>query len=278
MASNSMSFDNFPDASLKIQRADKHIEDFYRASRVLKRDTYWLHWQDGCSMMPFNPMMNFCRARTDADFPIRELIYTPLKEFHKELALIIGDSVHNLNAALDYSVTSIARRLGEDGPRFVTFPSHEYRENLVPGQVTAIRQVQRAIPNGDVTKFFQNTIEPCADGNEALWSLRKLDKIDKHNFLIPNIVIGDIPFTNVAPGITFHKCTINRKADKKFSAYCGPCEAGRQVDKNIDIPIAVLFPPDGFFGNEAVFPTLINLRKIAVQTLKAFDAFVTANG
>jgi hypothetical protein len=119
---------------------------------------------------------------TKRDPQTRRLIYylTSVVEPSPLLAATVGDALHNLRSALDH----LAHRLvvvgiGRSGPfYYVYYPifdsATEYEAKKM-GQIKGMRQ--SAIDAIDATR-------PYKGGNDQLWMLHNLDKIDKHRLLI----------------------------------------------------------------------------------------------
>ena len=83
---------------LKAERADKHINELMAASQALPRTLYDLR-VEARTIPPHAKPTNF------------QLRYQPLKPIAETFALMIGDAIYNLRAALDYLASSIVRTM-----------------------------------------------------------------------------------------------------------------------------------------------------------------------
>ena len=157
----------FDDARLKVDRAYRHINETEQVLRTFAGS-------------------GICKAVIDQDAEAGrcQIRVEVLKQLPAEIALPIGDAIHNLRTALDYVVTRI---VGTGNDR-ITFPMHEERHNLAKsGQ---FREVVKAFPKLEF--ILLDEIKPYRTGNYALWALGKVDNIDKHKLLIPQFSITSI--------------------------------------------------------------------------------------
>jgi hypothetical protein len=145
----------------KIERAKQHIGDLERA--IL----------DYRSTDPY-------RLRVEEDFKAREKVYlvherSPIPE---QLALIAGDAVHNLRSALDH----LAWQLVEAGPgspsKGTSFPIRD----TAPKKEADFRAKIKGMKPG--AESLIESLQPYKGGNGDLWTLHRLDIIDKHQLLL----------------------------------------------------------------------------------------------
>lgn len=258
-------------------RANQHIEELMSIANPLAPDLYAFGWFPN-RYLPSGIALNTGRGKPNTN--MFELAFYPKKPIGQIMALIIGDAVHNLRTALDYAATAICRQ-GETSVNFVTFPFHKKRENLKNS--TGMREIKEAIPNADVEQFITDTIKPYMDGNTDLWCLNKLDKIDKHNFIIPNVAIANIRMVgnivdewNINEGLDL---TMSHDLNSPFALIRKAFLANSDIPKyNVDITSEITFPEGEFFSELPVIPTLVNLRKIVDETLISLERFCVASG
>ncbi len=157
----------FRDARLKVQRADKHIEDLEAAILSLK-ESY--------------------TATVDENNETghQELIHA-IPEFAEamdNLSLIAGDAIHNLRSALDFAWVSTLKKhiptADLDRAKFPVYPSRETLEGALNG-ININPTSNSAIFNCIVTD-----IQPYRGGKllEVPSTLNKLDICDKHLVLL----------------------------------------------------------------------------------------------
>ena len=267
----------FQEAYLKVHRANTHIQYLRMAIEpFLTRELYNIQWIDG-TRYPSDIKIN--AFIPDGDFTTRQLVYQPTCSISLNLALLLGDAVHNLRAALDIAATTIVHKAGIP-TKFITFPFHEKRENLVPEQSSGLRAIQQALPDLDCIKFFVDWIKPYKDGNFPLWALTKLDKIDKHNMIIPTVAVTNILTpeisglpTNVFIGYNQHV----GNANQPIAIYSGHALKTAEAQNDFKVSVRVSFPEGDLFGNEPVIPTLINLSQSTLKTLDALSEFVVTS-
>jgi hypothetical protein len=99
-----------------------------------------------------------------------------------EFALITGDVLHNLRAALDHTVYQLAcAQLGEpttEPYRWAAFPVAESEEKYKAHSKQSIGRLTGA------TVAAIDSLKPYRGGNIPLWRLSALDNIDKHRLVL----------------------------------------------------------------------------------------------
>jgi hypothetical protein len=157
--------DRFTAAKLKIKRANKHIAELDKAIAAIP----------------------------NANVPIVEAeITTGLQQLQHflpdgdaiagELAVIIGDAIHNLRTALDYAWAGVIERHicpPDDYTKFPLYPTVEELKGALKG-----RKIDSISPI--LFERIVSNIRPYrAGGNEAIAKLHDLDVRDKHLLLLP---------------------------------------------------------------------------------------------
>jgi hypothetical protein len=168
--------EGFKGARLKIKRANEHIRDIEARVTALQKS-------------------NTSRIEKHPQFGTERLIHelTDATAFD-DLAIGLGDAVHNLNCALDYSWYQVARKLI---PSIVDertkFPVREKVEELKGWLQKTGKDspsIESACPK--LSDFLLNKIRPYKGGDHAIWPIHVLDNVDKHRLLIPILSSGDI--------------------------------------------------------------------------------------
>jgi hypothetical protein len=157
----------FRDARSKIERSKKHIGDFQGSFRSLQ-DSYVSsvekHLESG------GHSLKYSSSKCDL--------------FHRELALICGDAIHNLRSALDIAwseaVRTVDQSLVTKSTKFPIRPTREEVETALNG--TGIRKFCAPLINAVIAG-----IQPYQTGNDTLWALHELDIMDKHKLILPTI-------------------------------------------------------------------------------------------
>jgi hypothetical protein len=150
------------DVKLKIERADKHINDLNLVLRAF---------------IDSGPYV----VGTKRDPQTRRLIYYIVKAepIPVEAALIAGDVLQNLRSALDYLVCALVRAKGKSDERSA-FPISD--QEPVSNEQKA-RFNTKIDGMGDEAKEIIRGIKPYKGGDDILWSLHALNNRDKHRLL-----------------------------------------------------------------------------------------------
>jgi hypothetical protein len=159
------------DSRLKIDRANKHIADI--ESRIVR-----LHETDTATV-DIDP-------KTSGE--ILTHTFTDTKAFD-DIALMLGDAVHNLNCALDYTwLQTIERLIPALIDDRAKFPVRKEIKELEGWMTKA--GIDTASP--ELFRFVLDKVHPCDGGDEAIWPIHNLDIRDKHRLLIPVLSTGHI--------------------------------------------------------------------------------------
>jgi|ERR1035438_5167951 hypothetical protein len=160
-------------ALLKIERANKHIAEIEERIRVSSYDhgpSVHINMQTG------EKVLN-C-AHTDW-------------KLAADLALIVGDAIHNLHSALDIAWVEIVRKLSPKGPsKYTRFPADPEgtREKL---ESTLVKSAE--IPRSNaVCDLMLDRIKPYKGGDADLLLLNSFDINDKHQLLIPLVTVAGV--------------------------------------------------------------------------------------
>jgi hypothetical protein len=163
---------------VKIERAEKHLDDLEPAVRSLGKASFKLISLDSQSESS-KPFLNV----------------RPLNIYPPEIPAITGDVIHNLRCALDhlaFHLVQVGITFGETPPgkwEDIQFPILPSLKSYEDGKRRRIQGARReAIEAIDALK-------PYKGGCEALWLLRRLDNTDKHSFILPigeDVIIGGV--------------------------------------------------------------------------------------
>lgn len=147
----------------KIERAKKHIVDLQAAIDAARETQLY-------------------RFATQRDPKTGHLVYyvTNVQEPPPSISAIAGDVLQNLRSALDHlAYQLVCVGMGSNGPfRWPQFPVYDSAEKYESGKNAVIHGMRpEAIKAIDQTK-------PYKGGNDTLWRLHELNRIDKHRVLI----------------------------------------------------------------------------------------------
>jgi hypothetical protein len=244
------------DATLKIERANKHIRDI--DARILA-----LHETD-TSRVEIHPQ--FGTERLVHEFTDATAI--------KDLALLLGDAVHNLNSALDYVWWHTARRLIPTVVNDRTkFPVRETSKEL-EGWLKSPGNKHPAIDtiSPELSDFILNKVRSYRGGNHAIWPIHVLDNIDKHRLLITVLSAGDINGIEVVDenGESWQVSGIGTIQDPPYVIDLKP---GLHFKEQGNLSAWILVN-DGKLARQLRLPfTLFHYSNLIVQIVEAFEAF-----
>jgi hypothetical protein len=100
--------------------------------------------------------------------------------FPRELPLTMGDTIHNLRAALDYAWSGLVKEYAPERAPYAHFPRHEERSRLED----LLSKEPVVTERSDIGDVLLDAIRPYKEGNKYLWGIGKLDNIDKHRLLL----------------------------------------------------------------------------------------------
>jgi hypothetical protein len=177
-----------PNPEAKIGRARKHLAEFEQQLR------------EHANSKPSQVV----REREGDEFVFRA---KTLRETPVELALIAGDVIHNVRAALDHLAAMIVAKNGGDinGSQF---PITEKAKDL------SSRITKTMGPASDCAKRFVKLLRPYKRSNGLAFLIHSLDIADKHRLLVPvgmanahtrltpNLpgAVGELPFLQLKLG------------------------------------------------------------------------------
>ena len=148
----------------------------------------------------------------------KSVLLMELKPFEMSpvIPLQIGDAVHSMRSSLDYLADEICKSNSptKAGSRHIYFPFGEDKDNLI-GRVRKMTDNQ-GLPV-DIADLIINKIRPWrhpeGTGNTPLWSLNRLDQIDKHKLLVPTASVARLTGVNLdvrteTGGVILQNCRI----------------------------------------------------------------------
>lgn len=184
------------------------------------------------------------------------------------LAMVVGDTVHNLRSVLDLVATEAARLVHGDADK-VHFPFAASRATLAKRLKDA-----RFDRCGPLAVALLLEYEPFPEGNALLCSLHELDIIDKHRMIVPAITSYMTPA--VGAGIPEpYNAQVGSQGICEFliSAYG---EEGSLVSDEIAIPIDLEFRSFGPFDGARIIPKLKEVHAYVAALVDRFASAVEA--
>lgn len=243
---------------LKAQRANRHIRELIAFTQPLHPSFFELVVEPQTISPNANPTRYY-------------LSYRPKQPIPQTLALIIGDAVHNLRAALDHLASAIVRTNHPDAKPY--FPVRKEREKLIEAGDLAL--MEAALPGSK--RVLLDQIRPVNCGRDHLWQFGSLDIDDKHNLVIPTVTVADIRNINVTCGTgTIAFCTASNDAAKPFNLT--RTDRPPTVHGDPETVVAVEFGEGTPFKGHPVVPTLLDIEKLVMETLIAFERLIEESG
>lgn len=239
--------ESFTGAYLKIGRAEKHILELRTLIEEFEVEN------DGAFSVTKNG---------DGQFV---LDFKALGELGEQVPVVLGDAIHNLRCALDHIWTALDRAATGKSATFASFPFDKTRQNLVARiKGTAVND---AFP--DVQRLILDNIKTHRDegGDSILWSLTKLDKLDKHNLLIPTVVVRHVQHLEVCMGSSkfeYVNCSFSN------IGVIGASDTAIEYKCHGKVSVDPIFRDLFSVARQSVLPTL---DKLKLSTKNAVDLF-----
>jgi hypothetical protein len=161
--------DLFNGPRLKVQRANRHIDELRQRSVPLDRELY--------------EIINLCETVIHAHRAKHTVTFRPKQKIPEAFALIIGDAIGNLWSALNYLANRIARAWVYPKSE-IHFPFSTKRQDLVSH--TYLATIEKAIPK----KLFLDEVRPENGPNERFWNFHTFRNDDQHNDFIPTVTVA----------------------------------------------------------------------------------------
>jgi hypothetical protein len=157
--------EQFRAARLKIKRANKHIAEAEARISILPNEY--------AARIQVDP-------QSGNDF--LEYGISQESEHIGDLALMIGDAVHNLKCALDYAWIGALMKHSTTAPKklykFPVYPTRELLEQALTGG-----KIHESAPG--LYDLIVSEIQPYDGGDSSVRAIHKLDRRDKHTLLVP---------------------------------------------------------------------------------------------
>lgn len=174
--------DQFGYAKLKIKRANKHIDDFKSVADGVEK------------------AKRSCTDESIEHGAVRithEIVDAEGMLF--EMALIMGDALHNLKSALDYAWTGAMSRVPGVATNHSKFPVSDTREGLAA--MVNSTQIESLSPS--LYSLIMDHLQPYQSSDTFIWEIHRLNIIDKHKLLVPTYMrvgVSDMKLRNKITG------------------------------------------------------------------------------
>jgi len=102
----------------------------------------------------------------------------------KNIALLLGDALHNLKSALDYAwIATLELHAPSAIGDKTQFPAYASRNILE----SALRNIKIDVLSPALFDLTITELKAYSGGNEAIWAVKQLNILDKHRLLLPLI-------------------------------------------------------------------------------------------
>jgi len=245
----------FTGARLKIERADKHIGDLADVLAIfLKSDFYRLSVE----------------KNAEGHDALTLESTTPLPS---DVALILGDALHNLRSALDHVAYEVIANTGETPSRHVAFPIAKGRQELVD----ALRGGEiEAAAGAALVRVIVDTVRPYKGGNDALYALHALDIGDKHKLLIPVVSIVGVFGIHAVDSNHNVIQNINLAVTKSGKVNAIATSGTLEITDYGQPAVEVVFGEGQPFEAQPVLPTLHQLSQLVAGVVETIEQAYTA--
>lgn len=257
IASNPLELEIIQSPLLKVDRAKKHVNDLNQLV------TEYL------AAKPFR-----LRIKQSANPPERLIYVQTHPSLAEDLALIVGDAVHNLRTALDHlcygMVGDKAKRPGGVG-----FPFAKDGKSLA--STIATRQMNVA-PEEVIHEL--HALKPYPGGNDHLYAVKALDERDKHHFIVTvgvameftptqfGSLVGPEKVAHLPPGMRFSGVgdfLVKMDQDSIIESF--------DQEADFQPPFTIGFGQEEPFGNLPIIPAL---KKMTAATEDAILRLASA--
>ena len=184
---------------------------------------------------------------------------TGAKIMPPEIALLIGDTAHNLRSALDHVTSQI---VGHHDDR-VHFPMEATREALVASD--KFRRIEHADPL--VAEVILHRVQPFSAENLPLIRLNRINNTDKHKLFVPAFTITGLR------GVSTKDYTGGGLNGGNFTVSAGRIVCPLESDIPFEItdygqPTGdVYFPETAPFQREPVVPAMAQMGELVLRAI-----------
>lgn len=240
---------DFSSAILKVERANTHIADCDAAIGL-----YF-------SEYPYNVGQEFDLESGRHGFHL--YARQPFPE--RRIALFIGDAVHNLRSALDHLIAACADANGK------TFNDTQFVIGNDEGHFER-RLKDGAKKAGPLAMEILTRLQPYSGGNDAFYTIHKLDLTDKHQLVLPVACTVDVTIaTGAFNGLPVEHVSGSIYSGDNRSEFI-PTPPGYETA----IPMEMSFTGEVVFARDTLLagqPCVATLRELSATVADAIHLF-----
>ena len=168
---------------------------------------------------------------------------------------------------------------GIAGNASIHFPMCQNRNDLIPtpgAKPTSFEKafvaMEAALPNS--RNLILNDIRPSGGPDERIWSFHCLDNDDKHNLIIPTIVLAEVRNINldVIDGLKVKNFTVHNDAARSFNLLRS--ETRFTMNFNFEITVNLIFGKGRPLQDNPVVPMLNQICRVVTKTIDKFETLI----
>ncbi len=186
-----------------------------------------------------------------------------------DIALTIGDVLHNLRSALDLLWYQVVLECNGTPTKWTRFPVRDTRQELIAPLNSALEQEQITL---DIKNFVLDDIKPYTTGNPLIWSLDDLNIRDKHKLLIPVLQVSALVGVRLEDdqGVPVYENQV-WFTDESGSIRLREADDIRVTVKDKGhVTAAIIFDTGVPFESESVVVSLTRIAEEVTRTVQAF--------
>jgi hypothetical protein len=249
---------------LKVERSKKHVQDLNIALKAFF-DT--------------NPYEFLCKRDPETRQPVYYL--NRVEETPPNIAVIAGDVIQSLRSALDHlAYQLVLSGTGKPGPfRYVSFPIFDSPDEY---ETKKSRRIKGMRP-GAVKAI--DAVKPYKGGNDLLWRLDHLNRIDKHRLLLTvgahdgGIDVGYLATRHLRndyywsdfPIVSAVYYPTGPMKHLEVGDVLFTDEPDAEVDKDMKFPIRISIAEPQVIGGETVLETLQHMIDLVDNLIPSFS-------
>ncbi|MCA2013993.1 hypothetical protein LCM17_21060 [Cereibacter sphaeroides] len=255
-------------AMLKIGRARTHVRSLELSMSPLSQNAYFMGWRPADETAPRLVAIN-----TGSESELYDFAFVPKAPIAHTFGAVIGDAVHCLRASLDHAVTAAAHFARKDRKLFY-FPFDESESQFIAAG--RAKKLFGIFGEHETLDYFLNEVRPFKEGNFELWSLNKLDNLDKHNLIVPPVTVANVTLSGPirAGNHRVANLAVGNPVDRPFTVLSLPKDQVPDLHAHAALTVECRFPDEWFEGAAAVekLDSLIDIVAAQVSSFHRFAA------
>jgi hypothetical protein len=239
---------------LKIERAEKHIEDLDGRIEIFRKA---------------EPYTIGAKAHPVAEIKHTTLFISKVDPVPNDFALIAGDAIHNLRSSLDHLAWQLVETGGGSPNRYTYFPicrtPQQYASAMGKGEIKSMSlRAQKALW----------AIQPFITSDDTLLQVHDLDIVDKHRLVltVATFVDGWIAVSN-GRDLLFSQTPRPLIAGDEFT-HIPTARYESTGHQNFKLGIDIAFGQSEILEGESVLATLKKMLDFVGGVVDAFQGFL----